>query len=193
MSYARSAVITITSGELWKTEKSSNTSDENAKELLKIRGHLKFLPVLFASGSSVVTSVCAENDIAARVCSGCQHLLVDNDTKLKEAMSLKDAHIMKPDTMTFAKGYDKKGNERVEIRYYDYDGEFLSEMFYLNSPEEARAFYFNFTRMHNRTPEKNIIINNAGDVLTVQSLFRIPMFVIARKQKYYWEIREKIF
>lgn len=135
----------------------------------------------------------AENDIAARVCSGCQHLLVDNDNKLKEAMSLKDAHIMKPDTMTFAKGFDKKGKERIEVRYYDYDGEFLSEIFYLNSPEEARAFYFNFTRMHNRLPEKNISINNADDVMKAKNKFRIPMFVIARKQKYYWEVREKIF
>ncbi len=135
----------------------------------------------------------AENDIAARVCTSCQLLLVDNDTKLKEAMSLKDAHIMKPDTMTFSKSYDKKGNERVEVRYYDYDGEFLSEMFYLNSPEDARAFYFNFTRMHNRTPEKSIVIKNADDVLNAQTHFRLPMFVIARKQKYYWEIREKIF
>lgn len=135
----------------------------------------------------------AENDIAARVCTACQHLLVDNDTKLKEAMSLKDAHIMRPDTMTFQKGYDKKGNERVEVRYYDYDGEFLSEMFYLNSPEDARAFYFNFTRMHNRTPEKNINIKNADDVLLAEKHFRLPLFVIARKQKYFWEIREKIF
>ncbi|MBC7428520.1 MAG: DEAD/DEAH box helicase [Bacteriovorax sp.] len=135
----------------------------------------------------------AENDIAAKVCTSCQHLLIDNDTKLKEAMSLKDAHIMKPDTMTFTKGYDKKGNERVEVRYYDYDGEHLSERFYINTPEDARAFYFNFTRMHNRTPEKNITINNASDVLKNENHFRIPMFVIARKQKYYWEIREKIF
>jgi DNA repair protein RadD len=135
----------------------------------------------------------AENDIAARTCTSCQHLLIDTDTKLKEAMSLKDAHIMKPDSMTFSKGYDKKGNERIEVRYYDYDGEFLSEMFYINTPEEARAFYFNFTRMHNRTPEKNVIINNANDVINNERKFRLPMFVIARKQKYFWEIREKIF
>lgn len=134
-----------------------------------------------------------ENDIAARVCTSCQHLLVDNDNKLKEAMSLKDAHIMKPDTMTFAKSFDKKGKERVEVRYYDFDGEHLSEMFYLNSPEDARAFYFNFTRMHNRLPERPIKIDNAEDVLKNQQHFRMPMYVIARKQKHYWEIREKIF
>ena len=134
-----------------------------------------------------------ENDIAARVCRHCQHLLVDNDSKLKEAMSLKDAHIMKPDSMTFTKNYDKKGLERVEVRYYDFDGEHLSEMFYLNSPEEARAFYFNFTRMHNRLPEKSLTINSADDVIEKQAQFRLPMYIIARKQKYFWEIREKIF
>lgn len=134
-----------------------------------------------------------ENDIAARVCTHCKHLLVDNDNKLKEAMSLKDAHIMKPDTMMFTNTFDKKGKERIEVRYYDYDGEFLSEFFYLNSPEEAKAFYFNFTRMHNRLPEKPLSIHSASDVLRYQGHFRKPMYVIARKQKYYWEIREKIF
>ena len=134
-----------------------------------------------------------ENDIAARGCIGCQHLLVDNDKKLKEAMSLKDAHIMKPDSMTFTKSFDKQGKERVEVRYYDYDGEHLSEMFYLNSPEDARAFYFNFTRMHNRLPEKKLRIDKAEDVFIHRHQFRMPMYVIARKQKHYWEIREKIF
>ena len=134
-----------------------------------------------------------ENDIAARACAHCQHLLVDNDAKLKEAMSLKDAHIMKPDSMSFEKNYDKKGNERIEIKYYDYDGEHLREIFYLNTPEDARAFYFNFTRMHNRLPERPLRINNADDVIKEQQRFRIPVYVIARKQKHYWEIREKIF
>lgn len=135
----------------------------------------------------------SEEDIAARICSSCQHLLVDTDNKLKEAMSLKDAHIMKPDTMTFTKNYDKKGKERLEVRYYDLDGEFLSEMFYLNTPEEARAFYFNFTRMHNRLPEKKLAIESADAAIASEHCFRLPMYIIARKEKYYWSIREKIF
>lgn len=135
----------------------------------------------------------AEQDIAARVCTECKHILVDNDKKLKEAMSLKDAHIMKPDSMSITKGYDKNGLERIEVKYYDYDGEFLSERFYLNTKEEARAFYFNFTRMHNRLPERNLSINNADEAIANMENFRLPMFIIARKQKFYWEIREKIF
>lgn len=135
----------------------------------------------------------AENDIAAKKCNSCQYLLVDNDKTLKEAMSLKDAHVMKPDSMTFSKTFDKKGKERIEIRYYDFDGEHLEERFYLNTPEDSKAFYFNFIRMHNRMPEKYLQISSAQDVLDNQNKFRKPQYVIARKVQKFWEIREKIF
>jgi len=134
-----------------------------------------------------------ENDIAARACGSCQHVLVDNDKKLKEAMTLKDAHVMRVDSMSFTKGHDKKGKERLEVRYYDADAQSLREYFYLTTPEERRIFYFNFIRMHNRLPEKRLPIQGLDDVLKIQTHFRQPMFVIARKQKHYWLIREKIF
>lgn len=134
-----------------------------------------------------------ENDISARTCSSCSHLLIDNDKKLKEAMSLKDAHVMRVETMTFEKGWDKKGHERLEIKYYDADAQPLTEYFYLNTPEDCQAFYFNFIRMHNRVPEKKIFVRNADEVLRMQDRFRVPLFVVARKQKYFWSIREKIF
>lgn len=134
-----------------------------------------------------------ENDIAARSCGACAHLLVDNDKKLKEAMSLKDAHVMRVETMIFEKGRDKKGNPRLEIKYYDADAEVLTEYFYLDSTEDCHAFYFNFIRMHNRLPEKKIFVRDIDDVLKNTDQFRQPMFVVARKQKYFWAIREKIF
>jgi DNA repair protein RadD len=134
-----------------------------------------------------------ENDIAARVCKSCQHLLVDNDKKLKEAMSLKDAHVMRVETMLFHHGADKSGNSRLEVTYFDVDVESLKEYFYLSTPENLKAFYFNFTRMHNRIPETEIRIANIEDVLKNKEKFRKPMFVIARKSSYFWEVREKVF
>jgi DNA repair protein RadD len=134
-----------------------------------------------------------ENDVAARECTGCQALLVDNDKKLREAMALKDAHVMRPDSMMFEKSHDKKGNERLEVRYYDYDGEFLREFFYISSPGDARAFYYNFMRMHLRLPERQVEIRSVDEALAARPLFRLPMFVIARKKTYFWQIREKIF
>lgn len=134
-----------------------------------------------------------ENDIAARSCAKCDHILVDNDKKLKEAMALKDAHVMRVDSMGFIKSHDKKGTTRLEVHYYDADAQSLREYFYLNTPEERRVFYFNFVRMHNRLPEKRLPIQSIDDVLKIKTHFRQPMFVIARKQKHYWQIREKIF
>ncbi len=135
----------------------------------------------------------AENDISARECSGCRALLVDNDKKLRDAMSLKDAHVMRPDSMVFDKTADKKGNERLEIRYYDHDGEYLREFHYLNSESDARAFYYNFLRLHQRVPEKPVEVRTADDVLGQLHLLRMPLFLIARKKTHYWQIREKIF
>jgi hypothetical protein len=60
-----------------------------------------------------------ENDIAARPRRGCKVVLVDNDKKLREALQLKDAHVMRPDPMQLDKSSDKKGNERLEIRHYE--------------------------------------------------------------------------
>lgn len=135
----------------------------------------------------------SEEDIAARVCTKCQCLLVDPDNKLKEAMALKDAHIMRPDSFSMNIVFDKKGNERLEIRYYDYDGEFLQENYYLNTDESCRAFYFNFLKFHNRTPEKNLFVNSPAEVLKIKDRLRLPKYIIARKKDRYWVIREKIF
>lgn len=134
-----------------------------------------------------------ENDIAARVCHSCDHILVDNDKKLKDAMMLKDAHVMRVEMMAFEQSYDKKGRPRLEIRYYDADAQVLKEYFYLSTPEDSRAFYFNFIRMHNRIPEQKLSIRSVEEALKNKDRFRMPMFVIARKQKHFWAIREKIF
>ncbi len=134
-----------------------------------------------------------ENDIAARICASCSATLVDNDKKLREAMSLKDAHVMRPDSMIFETKHDKKGRDYLEVRYYDHDGESLREFFSLGSVTERKAFQLNFMRMHLRLPEKPPLVNHADDVVEQSELFRLPMFIIARKKTKFWEIREKIF
>lgn len=134
-----------------------------------------------------------DNDIAAKVCGSCKHILVDNDKKLKEAMLLKDAHVMRVDSMVLEGGHDKKGQPRLEVSYYDADAESLKEYFYLSSPEDSRGFYFNFLRMHLRVPSSKFVNFTLEDAIRSQKQFRSPMFVIARKQKHFWSIREKIF
>lgn len=141
----------------------------------------------------ICPSCASENDISARECKGCSSVLVDTDKKLKEAMSLKDCHILHPDTMTLEASFDKKGKERLEIRYYDLDAEYLSEYFYFDQDNADKIFFYNFIRMHHKTPEKKLIIKNIQQAIDSQDKFRMPKYVIAQKKKYFWQIREKIF
>lgn len=134
-----------------------------------------------------------ENDIAARHCAGCQAVLIDADKKLKEAMALKDAHVMRVDSMAFGRHRDKKGKERLEVRYFDADANVLKEFYYLDSGEKRRAFYLTFARMHLRVPEMNLEVHSVDDVIALAPRYRPPMFIIARKKERYWVVREKIF
>lgn len=154
---------------------------------------LKIIPCSFRFRFKCCDKCGAENDIAARACASCRGVLVDTDQKLREAMALKDAHVMRPDSMTLQRSADKKGTPRLEIRYHDLDGEFLREFFYLSTPADARAFYYNFMRMHLRLPEKAPKVSSVDDALRHQQQFRLPLFVIARKKTHYWQIREKVF
>jgi DNA repair protein RadD len=135
----------------------------------------------------------AENDIAARVCNTCSSVLVDDDKKLRDAMALKDAFVLRPDTMTLEQSFDKRGTERLEVRYYDVDGKRLTEYFYIKSPSEIRAFFYNFLRIHDRTPGKELLVDSPARAIACKERFRMPQFVIARKQERFWKIREKIF
>jgi DNA repair protein RadD len=134
-----------------------------------------------------------ENDISASQCVHCDHQLRDPDKILKEAMSLKDAHVMKPDTMLFECDFDKKKRERLKITYYDLDANELSEYFYLDSKSSLTAFDLTFTRMHLRRPELSLKFSSIEEVIEKQVLLRMPAFVVARLKGRYWQIREKIF
>ncbi len=92
---------------------------------------------------------------------------------------------MRPDSMTLEKKVDGKGNERLEVRYYDLDAQHLSEVFFFSSTSDSKVFYYNFLRMHNRTPEKRLDVQSIEDAIRYKHLFRLPLFIIARKQKPY--------
>lgn len=134
-----------------------------------------------------------ENDISAKKCKECQNILVDPDKKLKEAMSLKDAHVMRVEEMFFKITLDSKKKDRLEIQYFDADGECLKEYFYLRNEADSKAFYYNFSRMHLKRPEHRFFPQSPEHVLEQQGLFKQPLFIVARKESQFWKIREKIF
>lgn len=134
-----------------------------------------------------------ENDITARECQDCKAVLIDADSKLKQAKLSKNAHVLTPEKITFDERMDKNSNFYLEIRYYDSDAQYVSEAHFFNSPSSIKKFNINFLRSHLKRPELSVQIKEPKDVLKFQKMLRLPSFVIARKQDKFWKITEKVF
>ncbi len=150
-------------------------------------------PCTFRYRSKICHSCGRENDITARACENCKTELIDADTKLKQAKLSKYSHVMTPDRVTFEERIDKNSNKYLEIRYYDADSQFLSEAYFFESPSSIKRFNINFLRSHLRRPELAIEFRSATDAIKFQALYRMPAFIIARKQDKFWKITEKVF
>jgi len=135
----------------------------------------------------------AENDITAKACERCDATLIDADAKLKQAKLSKNSHVLTPDRITFEERKDKNSNSYLEIRYYDYDAHYVSEAHFFSNPSSIKKFNINFLRSHLKRPELAVGFTTPQDVIKHQSLFRLPAFVIARKQDKFWKITEKVF
>lgn len=153
----------------------------------------QIVPCGYRFRSKICHSCGCENDITARACENCKAVLIDADAKLKQAKLSKNAHVMAPDRITFEERTDKNGQTFLEIRYYDLDNEYLSEVHFFSNPSSIKKFNINFLRSHLRRPELAIELIQPSEVIKYQVLFRRPSFVIARKQDKYWKITEKIF
>ena len=135
----------------------------------------------------------AENDITAKACEKCKAELIDADAKLKQAKLSKNFHVLTPDKITFDERHDKNSNPYLEIRYYDFDAQYISEAHFFNSASSIKKFNINFLRSHLKRPELAMDITTPQQVIRFRSLFRLPSFVIARKQDKFWKITEKVF
>ena len=150
-------------------------------------------PCTFRFRSKICHACGAENDIAAGACKKCSATLVDADAKLKQAKLSKFSHVMTPDRVTFEERTDKHANRYLEIRYYDLDSHFLSEAFFFDTPSSIKRFNINFLRSHLRRPELAIELTSSSEAIKYRALYRLPAFLIARKQDKFWKITEKVF
>ena len=135
----------------------------------------------------------AQNDLTATACEKCKTALIDAEAKLKQAKLSKNAHVLTPERITFEERRDKNDNPYLEIRYFDYDGNYLNEVHFFSNPTSIKKFNINFLRSHLRRPELAMEFKRPRDVVQYQLLFRLPAFVIARKQDRFWRITEKVF
>ncbi len=154
---------------------------------------LEIIPCGFRFRFKICHACGCENDITARECDKCKAELIDAEAKLKQARLSKNAHVLTPDKITFESRLDKNSNAYLEIRYYDFDAKYVSEAHFFNNPSAIKKFNINFLRSHLRRPELAVELTTPEQVVRYQKLFRLPNFVIARKQDKFWKITEKVF
>ncbi|TLF50438.1 DEAD/DEAH box helicase [Halomonas urmiana] len=135
----------------------------------------------------------AENDIAARRCQGCQALLVDADDKLREALKLRDARVLRVGGMQLEATVNGRGLPRLKVTYHDEEGVTLSEWFALETPAQRGAFAATFLRDHLRAPGARWSPTTPEEVIAEQRRLRAPDFVVGRKVGRHWQVREKLF
>lgn len=153
----------------------------------------EFRPCGYRFRSKVCHNCGEENDITARACHNCKAELIDAEAKLKQARLSKYAHILQPDSIEMLERKDKNGNPYLEVRYYDFDAKYLSEVHFINGQNNLKKFNINFLRSHMRRPELRLDIQSVSEIIAAQKYFRMPAYVIARKQDKFWKITEKIF
>lgn len=128
-----------------------------------------------------------ENDIAARNCHQCQKAVLDPDDQLRDALKLKDAMVIRCAGITL-----NLNESKLNITYHGEQGEELSESFEFSRPAQRTVFNRLFGRRfaNGRAPKT---FSRADEVLESQALLPAPDFVVARKQKHYWQVQERIF
>lgn len=154
---------------------------------------LQITPCGFRFRFKLCHSCGCENDVTARACEKCDAVLIDADAKLKQAKLSKNAHVLTPDKITFEERKDKNSNPYLEVRYYDFDAQYVSEAHFFSNSSSIKKFNINFLRSHLKRPELAMEIQSPQDVIKYRGLFRLPSFVIARKQDKFWKITEKVF
>lgn len=154
---------------------------------------LKITPCGFRFRLKLCHSCGCENDITAKTCEKCNAILIDADAKLKQAKLSKNSHVLTPDKITFEERKDKNSVPYLEIRYYDFDAQYISEAHFFSNSSSIKKFNINFLRSHLKRPELAVELSTPQEVIKYQRLFRMPSFVIARKQDKFWKITEKVF
>ena len=138
----------------------------------------------------------SENDIAARTCLQCKEVLVDPDDMLKKALQLKDSKVLRCSGVTLEKG---KETEQVKIIYHDEEGATLCETFDFSKPNQVTVFNELFAKrisigIANKVgTAEEFKVTSLSQALRLGSVFPCPDFVIAKKQKYYWRIKNRLF
>jgi DNA repair protein RadD len=131
----------------------------------------------------------AQNDIAARQCHDCGAVMADPDDKLRNALNLKDALVLRCSGLSVTQIKD----ELIKVTYFDEGGASCDEVY--NLANKGGQFIFNKQfGLRVGLGQTPINFKTAAQVVSAQFELVPPDFVIARKSKKYgWKVADKLF
>lgn len=133
----------------------------------------------------------AQNDIAARHCQSCDVTLADPDDKLRAALNLKDALVLRCSGLSVLLLNSNK--DIIKITYFDEDGASCDEIFDFSKPGARYIFNKQFGQRSSKG-QVPIEYKTANQVIADELKLTAPDFVIARKSKKYgWKVADKLF
>lgn len=133
----------------------------------------------------------AQNDIAARVCQSCDATLADPDDKLRAALNLKDALVLRCSGLSVQ--VLKSKHDSLKITYFDEDGASCDEVFDFSHSGSKYIFNKQFGQ-RNAKGQLPHEYKTVEQVLQNEHVLTAPDFVIARKSKKYgWKVADKLF
>ena len=133
-----------------------------------------------------------DNDIAARVCGHCETVLVDPDKKLREALKLKDAMIIRCDDMQLEASKNKHGKNQLKVTYSGGQGQ-ISEFWQLTTAKQKALFLQRFIQPHLIDRFRPFTDSSVTKVINNEHRLQAPEIVIANKNGRFWQIRDKLF
>ncbi|MGR0279623.1 DEAD/DEAH box helicase [Marinomonas dokdonensis] len=131
----------------------------------------------------------SENDIAARQCHQCFEKLLDADDQLRNALNLKDNKVLRCSGFTTEHSIS---GETLKIIYHDEEGITLTETFRFKQKKSRQAFNDIFAKRL-AAATQNISFENVEELLPFLPYLPSPDFVIAKKNKQYWQVTERLF
>lgn len=131
----------------------------------------------------------AQNDIAARKCHDCGAVMADPDDKLRNALNLKDALVLRCSGLSVT----QLKNEMIKVTYFDEDGASCDEVYDIANKGAAYIFNRQFGKRVGQG-QAPIKFKTAEQIINAQFDLIAPDFVIARKSKKYgWKVADKLF
>jgi len=118
---------------------------------------------------------------------------VDPDKKLRDAMNLKDAMILKCTDMHLQATKNRFDKPQLTVTYFGENNAEIKQIWQLSTKSQKQIFLQQFIPLHLIDRHRSFTDTAPTKIIKSQHRLRHPDIVIAHKDGRFWRVRDKIF